>query len=340
MQLEASASDLIEIPVVETGADFAIETLEAFRPRVLALLDQATKGVPPFALRQLDRVSRRWLQKWANPHLDEIDRIAKSLARPGVYFFSVNYEWGCTCRVASAPDHGSARLIRVLDWRTPGLGRNLVAAKVRAAPGVFITLTWPGYTGVLTAMAPGRFSAALNQAPMATPVGVMPLDWAVNRGRVWRTPFGTPAHLLRHVFEHAASFVEARELLISTPISTPAIYSLAGVQPQDTVVIERTEQEARVHAGSQVSANHWQAPGWVGRARGDRSDERARRMSAVEPEFDAAWPWLSAPILNERTRLVAMADARRGVLLAQGFEGFTPATRPLRIEISESFTVL
>ncbi len=84
-----------------------------------------------------------------NPHLAEIDAIAERLARPGVYFFSVNYEWACTCRVGAARDGASARLTRVLDWRTPGLGRNLVAARVASEKGPFVSLTWPGYTGVI-----------------------------------------------------------------------------------------------------------------------------------------------------------------------------------------------
>ncbi len=160
------------IPVVETGANFPLETLTAHKARADALLDIASRRYPLRALRALDRVSRAWLARWNNAHLDEIDAIAKILDRPGAYFFSVNYEWGCTCRVAPSPDRTSARLTRVLDWLTPGLGSNLVAARVSdAAAGPFALLTWPGYTGVLQVMAPGRFSAALNQAPMRKAVG-------------------------------------------------------------------------------------------------------------------------------------------------------------------------
>ena len=165
----APQTALDAIPVLDCGPNFPLETLIAHEAAAHALLDVATKGIPPFALRQLDKVSRHWLWKWSNDHLDEIDAIAARLNRPGAYFFSVNYEWGCTCRVAPAPDHKSARLVRVLDWRTPGLGKNIVAARVNAKAGQYTTMTWPGYTGVLTAMAPGRFSAALNQAPMRKP---------------------------------------------------------------------------------------------------------------------------------------------------------------------------
>lgn len=321
---------LPSIPVMETGRDFPIATLMRHRPRINELFDAATRRYPAKVLIALDRVSRAWLAKWDNAHLDEIDLVAKTIARPGAYFFAVNYEWGCTCRVAASPDGTSARLIRVLDWLTPGLGRNIIAARVSGAPaGPFAILTWPGYTGVLQVMAPGRFSAALNQAPMRKAMGAYYLDWAANRRRVWSMPHPTPAHLLRTVCETAATFGEARAMLSNAPISTPAIFSLAGVKPSDTAVIERTETDSRVRDGSHVAANHWEAAGWHGHARGLDSPGRARMMSGIKAEFDPRFPWLAAPILNERTRLVMVADARAGRLIAQGYEASKPATEPL-----------
>ena len=262
---------LVTIPVMDCSSAFALETLDAHLDRAHHLIDLATKAVPAMALRQLDNVSKRWLKKWDNAHLDEIDAVVRKLDRPGAYFFSVNYEWGCTCRVAPSPDKRSARLIRVLDWKTPGLGRNVIAARVAGKAGPYVTLTWPGYTGVLTASAKGRFSASLNQAPMRNPVGMFYLDWAANRRRVWGMPHQMPAHLLREVFETAASYDDARRMLIETPISTPAIFSLAGLNPNETTVIERIETEARVHDGSNVAANHWQSTGWSGHPRGSDS---------------------------------------------------------------------
>ena len=321
------------IPVLAVGASFPLETLEHEEARAHALIDGATRQVPLAALRSLDAVSRRWLAKQDSVHLAEIDAIAARLHRPGAYFLSVNYEWGCTCRVAPAPDHKSARLVRVLDWRTPGLGRHVIAARVACDAGPFVTLTWPGYTGVLQGMAPGRFAAALNQAPMRKPLGAFYLDWAVNRARVWRMPHLTPAHLLREVFETARDFTEAKRMLTERPISTPAIFSLAGVKPAETAIIERSEMEAHVHEGTNVTANHWQAAGWRGHARGNDSAGRARQMHGVAPELDAGFPWLGPPILNDNTRLVMVADARQGRLVAQGFEDLQAATQPLDLEM-------
>lgn len=322
------------IPVLDTGRDFAIATLMHHKDRAHALLDEASGRYPARALQALDRVSRAWLVRWDNAHLPEIDTIAKTLDRPGAYFFSVNYEWGCTCRVAPSPDRRSARLTRVLDWLSPGLGSNLVAARVSGNPaGPFALLTWPGYTGVLQVMARGRFSAALNQAPMRKSVGLFYVDWAANRRRVWTMPHPTPAHLLRHVAEEAETFGEAKRLLTERPISTPAIFSLAGTKPSEIVVIERTERDARVREGPTIAANHYEAAGWRGHARGVDSPGRARMMSGLAPDMDPTFPWLAAPILNTCTRLVMVADAREGRLIAQGYERDGPATRPLELSL-------
>ncbi len=327
-----SGDILPAIPVMETGRDFPLQTLLHHKAKAHALLDVASGRYPVRLLTSLDKVSRAWLKRWDNAHLAEIDAIARVLDRPGAYFFSVNYEWGCTCRAAPSPDRSSARLIRVLDWMTPGLGRNLVAARVSgASAGPFVLVTWPGYTGVLQVMAPGRFSAALNQAPMRSPVGMFYVDWAANKRRVWTMPHPTPGHLLRMVSEEAHTFSEARRLLIERPISTPAIFTLAGINPNETCVIERTEHEAKVRDGAHVAANHWEAAGWTGHPRGHDSAGRARIMSGIAPELDSRFPWLKAPILNSHTRLVMVADARLGQLVAQGYESTGPATEPLEI---------
>jgi hypothetical protein len=319
------------IPVLDVGPDFPVATLRAERERADALLDLATKGYPRAALARLDQVSRRWLVKHANEHLAEIDAIAGLLGRPGAYFLSVNYEWGCTVGVKSCPEQRSARLVRVLDWKTSGLGRHVLAARVSGPSGRFVTLTWPGYTGVLQACAPGRFAAALNQAPMPRRGGgIFPLDWAVSKARVWRMPHPTAAHLLREVFERAADYGAARRMLMSRPIAAPAIYSLAGVDAGQSCVIERLETEARVIDGAAVAANHWQASDWHGRPRGNDSHGRRLQMrDAAGADFDPAFPWLKPPILNPRTRLVMIAEPRSGRVMARGYEADGPATAPL-----------
>jgi hypothetical protein len=96
-------------------------------------------------------------------------------------------------------------------------------------------------------------------------------------------------------------------------------------------IIERSEMEAHVHAGSNVTANHWRAVGWRGHPRGRDSAGRARQMHTVTPDLEPGFAWLKPPILNDNTRLVMIADASEGRLVAQGFEAMRPATQPLEL---------
>jgi hypothetical protein len=118
-------------------------------------------------------------------------------------------------------------------------------------------------------------------------------------------------------------------MLIEQPISTPAIFTLAGLEAAETTVIERTEQEARVRDGAQVAANHWETPDWHGHARGDQSSDRACIMRDVETSFDTEFRWLTLPILNDNTRLALVADAKEGRMIARGYEKTGPATTTL-----------
>ena len=330
------AGRLPAIPVIETGPSFALETLEADPARAQTMLDAATRAIPRPALRLLDDVSRRWLARWDNAHLPEIDAIGARLNRPGAYFLSVQYEWACTCEVKPAPDGCSAQLVRVLDWRTAGLGRHLMAARVEGDAGRYVTLTWPGFSGVIQALAPGRFAAAMNQAPMRFSAGLMPVDWVMARARLWQSPHPTAAHTLRRVFDTAATYAQAREMLTTSPIAAPAIYSLAGTSPDETCVIERSETQARVHDGPAVAANHWQPeePGsyaWRGHARGVDSRGRASLMPELGAKLSPDFSWATWPVLNPQTRLIMVADAYKGRLVAQGYEADGPATAPLEL---------
>lgn len=336
----STSAMLPEVPVLSTGPGFALATLEADPARAHRLIDGPTKYIPAAALRALDRVSRRWLARWDNAYLPEIDEIAARLDRPGVHFFSVMYEWACTCSVAPSPNNTSARLVRVLDWRTPGLGRELMAARVDGPAGLYVTLTWPGFSGVIQAMAPGRFSGALNQAPMRFSAGLYPVDWVVARRRLWNTPHPTAAHVMRRAFEQCRSYAEARRFLTEEPIALGAIYSLAGLEADETCVIERTETAARVFEGSQIAANHWRSDpphetsgyeNWRGRSRGIDSLGRARLMPELDADLTADFSWAEFPVMNSHTRLLMVADARAGRLVAQGIEGMKAATQPLEL---------
>lgn len=88
--------------------------------RLAALIGAAERRYPRAGIALADRLSRRWLERTANPYFDEIAAVAATLGRPGAHFLNLSYEWACTCSVGPTADGRAARLTRVLDWLSRG----------------------------------------------------------------------------------------------------------------------------------------------------------------------------------------------------------------------------
>ena len=326
-------TDLPEIPVHDvTGAAHpALALVAADGHRLAAIAEHALGHYGAGFVRHADRLSRRWLERNDTPFSGEIRRVAAHHGRPGAWFLNASFEWSCTCAVAPDPAGAGMRLLRVLDWPLHGLGANLVLARQQGPAGGFLNLTWPGFSGVVTALAPGRFAAALNQAPMPRYGLGMAGDWALNRVRVWRSRNIPPMHLLRRVFETCATYREARDMLCRTELAIPGIFLLAGPGGGEGCVIERSARETVVHEAPATAANHWLTPRLGGRMRGIASHERHAAMEAIHPRAGEDLDWLTPPVLNPTTRLAAVMSPVTGRLTAQGWESAGPATGVLRI---------
>ena len=245
----------------------------------------------------------------------------------GAWFMNFCFEWGCTTGVAADPGHPGMRMLRTLDWPFHGIGEHVVVARQAGPAGSFLNVTWPGFIGVITAMAPGRFALAINQAPLVRR-GYLPLalDWLINRIRVFRSRHLPPAHLARQVMETCRTYDEAKDMLETTPLALPAFFTLAGTRPGDGCVIERTETRAWVHPAPAAVANHWLTNGLRGRPRGIDSRRRHRLMNGLTRLPAEAFDWLIHPIHNPETRLSVVANAADGRLLVQGWEADGAAT--------------
>ena len=279
-----------------------------------------------------DRLSRGWLIKTNNPYLDEIDFYADHLGVPGVHALNICFEWGCTSAVYAKED--GPTLARVMDWRFPKLGHHMIIAHQNGPAGDFYNVTWPGVSGVFHGMAPRRFAAALNQAPMQchrlTYIG----DWVKNRMQVFAAAGLPPAHLLRQVFEEAQSYADAVERLCQTQVAVPVIYILAGVNPGEGCVIERTENDYGIRAmenGRVCAANQFDtrlncvAHGW--RPRRINSAGRAHQARTIPlTGIDDRFGWFKPPIANAHTRMAMLTSAATGKLSAFGTHGVKPVT--------------
>ncbi|MCC6890775.1 MAG: hypothetical protein IT536_19795 [Hyphomicrobiales bacterium] len=288
------------------------------------------------ALPALDAITRRWLRRSASPYVADIEAIASTLGIPGIWFLNGCYQWGCT---ALARDQdGVPWLARTLDWPFPGLGRAVEIALMQGPAGPFHAIGWPGYVGVLTATATGRFAAAMNQAPLRRRTRrpwLRPYDMALNSVRSWRIRFMPPDHLLRQVFETCQDYDEAKRRLETIPIARPVIYTLVGCRHGECCVIERTEQTFTTRLEQTFAANDWLIgdPGWEARTRADlivsctyeeaatASRERARQLGNWRGSLESMqFDWVTPPVLNPYTRLAVAMCAARGLVRAQGYE--------------------
>jgi hypothetical protein len=323
-----------EIPVID--APDGPWHLARMHPGRVRRIVTAIRDIVPWPLPHLaDGWSRRCLARSVTPYAHEVRAVAAAVGLPGGLALNLCFELGCTTACHAPAPAAPMRLFRTLDWPFP-LGADLVVARHDTPSGPYFNITWPGYVGVLTGMAPGRFALAINQPPMRRTFqrfGLsVPVDWMVNRARVARSAAIPPVHLSRLAFEQCATWREAKALLMETPVCIPVIYSLTGTRPGEGCVIERTETAAVVHDGPVCVTNHWLNPGFRGHpSRGRNSVRRLSAMRHAMPEAQGGLDWLAPPILNPLTRMAAELDAAEATLLVRGWHGPRPLTAPLTV---------
>jgi hypothetical protein len=338
---------LAAIPVVNIRSGGPVRRAIEGADRARALRDECVAWLPRPAtamMPAIDAITRRWLSRSSSPYVGEIEAIAKTLGYPGVWFLNGCYQWGCTA--LAREQAGAPWLARTLDWPFPGLGRYLEVARMQGPAGTFDNVGWPGYAGVLTASAPGRFAATINQAPLRRRTRhpwLRPYDMSLNALGTWRIRFMPPDHLLRNVFETCTTYAEAKHRLETTPIARPAIYSLVGCKAGERCVIERTEEGFSTRFDNTSAANDWlrSAPSWEARTRADlmfkRTYEETAANSRTRREHFEKWTgqfsserfeWVVPPILNPYTRLAVELCPAMGILRAVGFETSPGAELP------------
>jgi hypothetical protein len=340
MRIGGATATLADIPVIDLRDGGPPRHAEEHARQARALRDACLGFLPRAALPlipALDWAARRWLERARSPYLDEIARIAAALDFSGVWLLNASYQWCCTS--LAVEENGVPWLMRTLDWPFLGLGRYAEVAQLRGKCGDFFSVTWPGYVGALTAMAPARFAACVNQAPMRRRTAhrwLRPFDFAANTGAVWRSAdLMPPDQLLRLAFELCEDFAAARHMLETTPVARPVIYVLVGCAASERCVIERTETGFSTREDDTSAANDWVPcrAGWEGRIGTRRfltssfadaaSYSRARRESlkAWDGEISApGFDWVREPVLNPYTRLAVAMCPATGVLRALGYD--------------------
>lgn len=212
---------------------------EALEGQAHALLDlyNADLGGTNFLAQYGDQ-----LQQFVDAHVpsgmyEEIVGLAERINRPlpelllanlhydVIKFLGSNSRAGCTAFAIDTP--AGPVHARNLDWWTELdiLSRFTMLAHFAGAPaGRFSVVTWPGFLGAFSAIAPGRFTVTLNAVSSNEPASLsIPVPM-----------------LIRSVLENAATFDDAVTALATTPIVSDCMLLLTGTEQGEMVVIERT----------------------------------------------------------------------------------------------------
>jgi len=319
------------VPLIDLREEGIPAHAERRKAEALALRDACLGWLPlgGFLAWLADPLARGWLKRSGSPLLAEIAAIARTLGRPGVWLLHGAYAFGCTAMADDGTDGPVLR--RTLDWPFPGLGRLVEVAHQRGPAGDFLNVTWPGFAGVLTGVAPGRFAASINQAPMRrrwTAGWLLWLDYVMNAVAAFissgRPP---PEHALRVAFETCASFDEACRFLESALVARPVLFIVTGCAPGERVLIEHDGDKARLYRDQTVVANAWRdrTNGWRPRVCGEGTPtENNRRRVAAMAAFAGVHPrdlaWAVPPVVNACTRLAVEMCAASGRLIVAGWE--------------------
>ena len=254
----------------------------------------------------LDRMSRRWLVRSRSPYVQEIAPIAEALDFSGVWLLNASMQWGCTS--LACEQDGAPWLVRTLDWPFEGLGQHTELAHMSGEAGDFVSVTWPGYVGVLTAMAPHALPAGSIRRRCGGGRAIGGCGRATSPSMP--RPFGPASAVCRRInccvkLSRSARLSRGpRGCWRQTPLSRSVIYTLAGYAADERCVIEPTETDFVTRDDETSAANDWvPMPAGLGRAdrhppvpgelfRGGGEGQPARRELARR--YGTA-PWLPAP---------------------------------------------
>ncbi len=140
---------------------------------------------------------------------------------------------GCTAFAVDTPI--GPLHARNLDWwsENDSLRRYTVSTRFTGAlAGEFTTVGWPGFIGVFSGIAPGRFAVTLNAV-----ISDEPLQAA-----------SPVVFLLRQVLEEAPDYQSALRTLSEVPLASDSLLLLTGIRTGEMAVIERTPSRAEIRS--------------------------------------------------------------------------------------------
>jgi predicted choloylglycine hydrolase len=172
-------------------------------------------------------------------------------------------EW---CSSGAVFVDGKMRHLRNLDWDIEGLDKSVICVEYMNCPaGDFRSLTFPGYSGVITGIGAGRFSISLN---MLITEGGLDLG-------------GAPiSHIMRQALEECRSFTEAVKFVSGSRCMAPGLVHIVGLRASESAVIQMGEGRNTIHYVTSIT-NHSLSESNVDEEYGTDSEKRLRCMERI-----------------------------------------------------------
>lgn len=193
------------------------------------LLDTVMAEIPPRAWILADLVRLRTMNRF---HAEAVSLAAKvKRGWRDIMLANISYDlvmnFGCSTVVLPTP-RGPV-VARNMDWFPEDVlaQASYRVCCMRGDEVAFINAGWPGAIGVVTGLSGRGFAVVLN---------------AVQGPRCSRTGYPVLLHL-RRVLEDARHFDDAVRMLSEQHLAAPALFTLAGAENHQRVVIERTPRQ-------------------------------------------------------------------------------------------------
>jgi len=264
------------------------------------------------------------IEYFLGPLGQEITGVAQVLGVPvgEIVMMNLFYEIValCTSIVAETPD-GTIYHARNLDFGiglsfTDGL-RNLTIEVEFQKGGktLFTGVTYAGYVGMLTGMAPQRFSVSVNERLSWDIIGNL-MEILTNSNA------SVVSFLVRHVLETASNYTEALQILSTHPLIADCYIILAGTKSGEGAVITREREsaediwqlDAKNGRWFEVETNydHWSHPPWWD-DRIDPANIAMNDMGRTGISFSNLLSVLTIkPVLNLKTTYTALMSPFNG----------------------------
>jgi hypothetical protein len=176
-----------------------------------------------------------------------------------VLIANLSYDLGHVgCSTFVVPSADGPLHARNLDWSFPGtlLRDHVAIERVRNAPsGDYLLVTWPGLFSALTGVARGRFSVTVNYVLHGDESGLTGLVGRAVQG-LWPSTW-----VVRTALNEKPNFAAAVRYLSEVPLLSPVLFTVAGVNDDERVVIERSCTGASVRRAKQTQplfvTNHY-----------------------------------------------------------------------------------